>query len=396
MKYLLLLPDGAADEPCPALDGQTPLEAAKTPHLDWLAQNGLCGITRTAPAGMYPGSDTCTMSLLGYEPEKFYTGRAPIEAAAQRLPVGPQDVVVRCNLVEISDGVMVDFSAGHIKTPEGVELIAALNAALQDANTQFYPGKSYRHLLVERSGQTLTFAATPPHDIQGQKVDKYLPHGPGAERMLALMEASKAVFAAHEVNAIRRDLGEGLATQIWLWGQGKLPALPKFADRFRSIRGACITEVDLIRGLANLIGWDMLEVDGLTGFTDTNYAGMGAAAVAALDQYDLVCVHVEAADECGHVGDAVEKTKAITNIDKHIIGPALAKLRTFPEWRVLLAPDHPTPCRLRTHSNDWPVFVLAGTGIKHRGAKRMTEALARDTGVEIDPASDLMRRMVGP
>lgn len=389
----MLLPDGAADEPCDALAGRTPLQHARTPAMDDVARSGIVGVTRTAPHGFSPGSDVCTMSLLGYAPSTFYTGRAPIEAIAQNLPLQPSDTVIRCNLVTVRDGIMVDFSAGHIRTDEAAQLIDALNRGLGSPERSFHAGVSYRHLLIDRTGADLSFRATPPHDIQSQPISRYLPTGPGADIVNQLMLDSAAILAGHDVNAVRVDLGENPATQIWLWGQGPKPSLPSFHQRF-GLTAACVTEVDLVRGLALLVGWDLLHVDGLTGFTDTNYAGIGAACVDALDRYDLVCAHIEAPDECGHMGNAVEKARALSRIDHHILQPVLEKIRTFPHWRVLIAPDHPTPCRVRTHTAEWPPFALAGTGIAPRRAGGFDEQHARDSGLQVDPASRLLPDLV--
>ena len=325
MKYVIILPDGAADEPLAQLNGLTPLAAARTPHLDWIASHGQIGTVRTVPAGFTPGSDVATLSVIGYSPKDCYTGRAPIEAAARGIALGPEDVVFRCNLVTIADGKMEDFSAGHIHNEEGCRIIQDLNRQLGSEQLEFHCGISYRNLLVWRNAGNLDISTTPPHDIHGQPVEKYLPTGRDAQLPGDLMARSQKILADHEVNQVRRDLGENPATSIWLWGQGKLPRLPKFAEEF-GVQGALIAAVDLVRGLGTLVGWKIIDVPGATGYLDTNYAGKGEATVKAIDEFDLVAVHVEAPDEAGHNGDIRAKVTALEQVDKHIVGPVLKKL----------------------------------------------------------------------
>jgi 2,3-bisphosphoglycerate-independent phosphoglycerate mutase len=389
MKYALILPDGAADEPMDELDGKTALAAARLPNMDWIAANGRSGTVRTVPEGYVPGSDVATLSVTGYDPAKYYCGRAPLEAVAQRISMGPDDIVFRCNLVTIVDGRMVDFSAGHITQPEAERLIADLHAALGSDEIQFHKGVSYRHLMVVKGGKWIKAQCTPPHDIPGESIDDYLPTGKGADLVRSLMERSQAVLENHEVNNIRRDLGENPATSIWLWGQGPAMRLPSFKERF-GIRGAAITAVDLIRGIALSIGWKLIEVPGATGYVDTNYQGKGEHAVAALDDVDFVAVHVEAPDESGHNGDARAKVRALEQIDEHIVGPILDKLRSFPAWRIMVLPDHPTPVAKRTHTSTPPPFCMAGTGIIPDRTTCFTEAEAEENGQKVDPGHELM------
>ena len=358
MKYAIIIPDGAADLNLEELGNRTPLAAAKKPHMDWIARHGKCGSVRTIPTGMSCGSDVAILSVLGYDPHRHYTGRAPLEAAAQQLKVGPDDWIFRCNLVTIIDGVMEDYSAGHISTEEAALLIREVNRVLGGRTIQFYPGVSYRHLMT--IAQPMAVQTTPPHDIINKKTHGHLPTGEGSAQLRSLMDRSAAVLANHEVNSVRRDLGENPATHIWLWGEGKMPQLPSFKDRF-GVQGAAITAVDLVRGLARLIGWEIIDVPGATGYVDTNYAGKGLAAVEALDRFDLVCVHVEAPDEAGHNAAPQDKVKALEQIDRHIVAPLLEKLQSFGEdWRILVTPDHPTPCKVRTHTADPVPFALAG------------------------------------
>ena len=388
MKYALVIPDGAAGVPLDELDGRTPLQAAVTPAMDWLAANGKCGTVRTIPPKMDPGSDVAILSVLGYDPREYYTGRAPLEAAARGLKLGPDEWVFRCNFVTIIDGVMEDHSAGHITTEEGAALIKELNRLLARELIHFYPGVSYRHLMTLRGGVDVRTVG--PHDILGQPVDAHLPRGPGSEVLATLFQRSEDVLANHEVNQVRRDLGENLATHIWLWGQGKMPNLPTFSQRF-GLSGAAITAVDLVRGMATLIGWDCIDVEGATGFLDTNYAGKGAAAIGALADHDLVCVHVEAPDEAGHQADCKGKVEAIEQIDKHIVGPLLENFRSGEDpWRLMVLPDHPTPCPLRTHTRDPVPFAIAGTGMSALVARPFTEEALADADLHIDHGWELM------
>lgn len=394
MKYVIVIPDGAADEPQDALQGATPLEAANTPNMDRVAAGGIVGTSFNVPEPFVPGSDVATLSLLGYDPHRYYTGRAPLEAAAQGIQLGPCDWAVRCNIVTIEDGRMVDFTAGHISTDEARELLEALNESVGSDRVQFVPGVSYRNLLILRgtpehpvplSQDTET---TPPHEIPGEPVSKHLPRGPGAGVLLGLMERSKQIFAAHPVSARRREQGKPVATQIWLWGQGQAPALPSFEELF-GLKGVMITAVDLLRGIAALIGWDRIEVEGATGYIDTNYAGKGAAAVEALKTYDIVCVHIEAPDEASHEGRLDAKLEALEQIDRHIVGPLLDACQTHEQWRFLLSPDHPTPLRTRTHGRGYVPFAIAGTGVRPSG-RRYHERDAGTSAYRFDRGHELM------
>ena len=389
MKFVLILPDGAADEPVDDLGGKTPLEAAHTPHMDWIAAQGRVGLARTCPEGMTPGSDVCTLSVLGYDPHVYHTGRAPIEAVARRISLQRDELVFRCNLVTIIDGTMEDFSAGHISQPEAEQLIRTLQAELGDDRVTFHVGVGYRHLMTIKKAAGMKPKCTPPHDIPGQGASRHLPTGKGADEIRELMERSQALFASHEVNQVRRDLGESPATSIWLWGQGTMPKLVPFKERF-GLTGAAITAVDLIRGVAISAGWRLIEVEGANGYIDTNYRGKGEAAVAALDDVDLIIVHVEAPDEMGHNGDAVLKVKAIEQIDEHVVKPLLDRLRTLDEWRILCIPDHPTPVARRTHTDDPPPFCMAGTGVAPDRADGFNEVQAAESGLVIDPGHELM------
>ena len=388
MKYALIIPDGAADAPLEELDGRTPLEVAKIPNMAWIAENGRLGTVRNVPDGMPAGSDVATMSLLGYDPLEHYTGRAPLEAAAQHLQIGSDEWIFRVNFVTIVEGIMEDNSAGHISTEEARALIENLNATIAPPGTRFYPGVSYRHLMVAPGEFSLE--TTAPHDILSQPADEHLPTGPGNQYIREIMVAARAVLAHHEINATRRDLGDNTATDIWLWGEGKMPTLPSFESKYGKV-GKMVTAVDLLAGLASLIGWECIEVVGATGYLDTNYAGKGAAAAEALDTCDLVCVHVEAPDEAGHNADVKGKIAAIEQIDEHIVGALLARLKAEgDDWRILVLPDHPTPCAIRTHTAEPVPFAMAGKRIESVMHGRFTERDAASGDLHIDRGCELM------
>lgn len=390
MKFVIVIADGAADLPQESLGGKTPFEIAEIPSFHRIASQGRFGTTCNIPEGMAPGSDVAILSTLGYDPKQVYTGRAPLEALAQQIELADDDLVLRCNLVTVVDGEMIDYSAGGISDAEGRALLAHVAATLSREDWQFFPGVGYRHLLVHRGHGELNLRTTPPHDILGQSVAEHLPKGRDAADLIALMNDSCALLEDHEINRVRADLGERTATQIWLWGQGFRPALSSFAERF-GIKGAAITAVDLIRGIARGIGWEVINVPGATGYLDTNYAGKAAAAMAAFDKFDLVCVHVEAPDECGHEGNAAGKVKALENIDSFVLGPLLEHLERRGEpWRLMALPDHPTPLNLRTHTADPVPVGIIGHGISPVRPGRFTEKDAAKSGFTITVGHELM------
>jgi len=346
-KYAIIIPDGAADEPLDEFGGKTVLEAAETPNMDEVSKIGRQGLVRTVPEGFEAGSDVAQMSLLGYDPKRYYTGRAPIEAAARNINLGMGDWVFRCNLVTIADNKMADHSAGHISTPEAEKLVKELETRLGSEQIRFHTGVSYRHLLVFKNAD-FDVHTYPPHDYIGTEIEKILPRGKGADLLIDLMARSQQIFDNNDINRVRKDLGENQVSSIWLWGQGKKAMMDSFEKRF-GLKGASITAVDLVRGLAKLIGFDLISVPGATGFVDTNYEGKGKAAIDAFEKYDLVLVHVEAPDEAGHGGNAQLKKKAIEQIDKFVVGPVLEALRNYDKWRILVMPDHPTPVKSCSH-----------------------------------------------
>jgi 2,3-bisphosphoglycerate-independent phosphoglycerate mutase len=367
MKYAIVIPDGCADEPLEQLGGQTPLQAARIPGMDEIACRGVVGRANNVPAHLTPGSDVATLSLMGYDPNKYFTGRAPLEAAAQGIQLGPDDWAIRCNLVTIQDQMMRDFTAGHISNDEARSLLVTAQSELGGASLEFVPGVSYRNLLLYRgSGGPAPFSmetrSTPPHDLTDQRVVDHYPRGPGSDLLNQLMERSIKLFAEHPVNVSRRSRGKSLATNVWLWGIGQAPRLPSF-QQLHGLQGKMITAVDLLRGIAAIIGWDRIEVPGATGYTDTDYAAKGRYAIEALDSTDIICVHVEATDEASHEGDAEAKVRALEAIDQHIVRPLHAALASRGEYRILVSPDHPTPIRTKTHSHGFVPFTIAGTGI---------------------------------
>jgi 2,3-bisphosphoglycerate-independent phosphoglycerate mutase len=387
-KYVIVVPDGAADEPIEQLGGKTAFEAAQIPNIDRIAMEGRLGIVRTVPAGLEPGSDVAQMSLLGYDPRKYYSGRAPIEAAAQSIPMGPADWVFRCNLVTLADGKMADHSAGHISTEEGGRLITEFAAQVEREGLEFHTGVSYRHLLVFRNTD-FDVRTYPPHDHIGELAEKILPRGKGADLLRDLMARSAGFFEGHDINKVRRDLGENVASSIWLWGQGKQAVLDSFQRRF-GLTGAAITAVDLVRGLARLIGFDVIEVQGATGVFDTNYQGKAEAAIKALESHDLVFVHVEAPDEASHEGNAEIKKKALERIDRFIVGPVLEALRRYPQWRIMVIPDHPTPVRTCGHSAEPVPFAICGAEAAGVVKESFSEAHAASSGLRIENGHELM------
>jgi 2,3-bisphosphoglycerate-independent phosphoglycerate mutase len=390
MKYAIIIPDGAADEPLKELAGKTPIEAAATPNMDRIAIAGRQGLVRTVPDGFESGSDVATMCLLGYDPAKYHTGRAPLEAAAQHIPLSPTDWVFRCNLVTVIDGIMKDHSAGGISDAEAKQLITELSRAIQIPGLEFHTGVSYRNLLVYRGTQDFKVITKPPHEIPEEPAAKYEPHGLGAEMLLQIMNRSRELFAHHEINEKRRRAKLNAATQVWLWGQGHAPNMPKFVDRFGVKSAAMITGVDLLRGLAVLLGWDVLNVPGMTSFHDTDYAGQGRATAAALDKYDLVFSHIEAPDEASHQADYKTKVAAIEAIDRHVVGPVLEKLQTFPEWRILVMPDHPTLISNRKHGYGPSPFAIAGSGVAATTKLPYNEKNAAASKLYIEKGHELM------
>jgi len=390
MKYAIIIPDGAADEPLPQLDGKTPLEVAQTPNIDAIANAGRQGMVRTVPDGFESGSDVATMTLLGYAPQKYHTGRAPLEAAAQRIPLSATDWVFRCNLVTTINGIMKDHSAGGISNEDARSLLYLLAREVKEPGFEFHPGVSYRNLLVYRGRLEFEVKTKPPHEIPEEPAAKFIPSGKGGDILNRIMDRSRELFANHPINRDRIARKINPATQVWLWGQGHAPNMPKFADRFGVQKGAMITGVDLLRGLAVLLGWDVLEVPGMTSFHDTDYVGQGKATADALDKYDLVFSHIEAPDEASHQADYKTKIDAIEHIDKHIIAPVLQKLKAFSDWRILVMPDHPTLISNRKHGYGPAPFAMAGSNVAPNPRGKYCEKNAAASNLYLERGEELM------
>jgi 2,3-bisphosphoglycerate-independent phosphoglycerate mutase len=360
MKHVVLVGDGMGDYPVEELGGKTPLQAADCPTIRKIAAAGEVRMVQTVPAGMPPGSDVANMALLGYNAAKNYTGRAPIEAAGAEIPIKPSDVAFRCNLVTVIDGVMDDYSAGHITTEEGRMLIASLQEKLGREGLAFHPGVQYRHLLIWDGGP-VACDCTPPHEIADKPVEGNLPAGDRKDEIRELMELSKAVFADHPVNQKRIAEGKKPATQIWLWGEGNAMQLESYESLY-GLRGGVISAVDLLKGLAKLAGLEAPDVEGATGFLDTNYRGKVDAALEILEREDYVFIHIEAPDECGHMGDAQKKTFAIEEFDAKVCAPVVQWLEDRGEpYTLLLCTDHRTPVALKGHTAEpVPMAVVKG------------------------------------
>jgi len=394
MKYAIVIPDGCADEPQASLGNRTPLQAAKTPAMDEIARLGVVGRSNNVPAHLPAGSDVANLSLFGYDPNKYFTGRAPLEAAAQGIKLGPDDWAIRCNLVTIEEQTMRSFTADHISTEEAIELLSACQEDLSPDWLEFVPGVSYRNLLIcRRAGLPVPFTfetrTTPPHDLTDKSVADDFPRGPGSDLLNDLMGRSVALFAEHPVNAARKAAGKMPATNVWLWGLGKTPSLTPFQE-LHGKRGTMIAAVDLLRGLAALIGWERIEVPGATGYLDTDYAAKGRYAVEALDSTDIICVHVEATDEASHEGRADAKIKALEQIDAQIVAPLHAALKQRGDYRILVSPDHPTPIRTKTHSHGFVPFALCGSGITADAATTYDEVVAGKSSLAFQEGWKLM------
>ena len=397
MKYIILQGDGMADYPIDSLGGRTPLEAARTPNMDWLAQRGVFGLAHVIPKGFPPGSDVGNMSIMGYDTAVYHTGRSPLEAASMGVALGLNDIAFRCNLVSLSgngsEATMADFTSGHISTEEASEIIRDLARELGGDGIEFFPGVSYRHLMVWRDGKE-KMETTPPHDITDQKTAGYLPKGEGAERLLQLMKASEPILANHPVNQKRKAAGQRQATTIWLWGQGRAPQLPPLTKRF-GITGGVISAVDIIHGLGVYAGLERIDVPGITGFLDTNYLGKGEYGVRSLEKNDLVFIHVEAMDEAGHMGDVEKKIQALEDFDEKVVGTVLKGMAHRQDYRILLMPDHPTAIVLKTHVSDPVPFVLYSPAeARDNGAVGYNEKDAAKTGVVAEKAYRLMESLI--
>ncbi len=393
MKYCVLIIDGAAGLPLPERDGKTCLELARTPNLDAMVPEGVLGLVRTVPPGMEPSSACACMSLLGYDPRVYYRGRASIEARSMGVPIGGGEVVFRCNLVAVRDGRMWSYGAGHIGTDEAQTLVAALNESLGSESVRFYPGVSYRHLCKLKGNEdSLQSICTPPHDIPGEAIAEFLPRSPGSDILRDLMTRSEAVLQGHPVNMERQARGDIPATMIWLfWGSGNLPDVPAFKQIY-GLDAAMTSGVDLLRGLAKMMGMEILDIKGVTDGSDNDYIAQASSALEALARHDMVVIHVEAPDESAHAGSIDGKVEAIQRIDEAVI----SRLRSWrgDDLRLLIMPDHPTPIRMQTHTAAPVPFLLWGPGCAGNGAKRFTEAEAKGTDFFIEEGYNIMSRLI--
>jgi 2,3-bisphosphoglycerate-independent phosphoglycerate mutase len=398
MKYLILLGDGMADEPLDTLGNMTALEYARTPHMDRIAAQGTLGLIDTIPPGFPPGSDVANLSVLGYDPRVYYTGRGPLEAANMGITLEPDDVAFRCNLVTLSrdeEPVMDDFTAGHISSVEAGQIIRDLDRVVGSEIFHFHPGVGYRHLLIWKGGEE-KIKATPPHDISGKTIRTYLPSGRGADEIIRLIRLSHDFLKGHQVNMERQSRGFKAATDIWPWGQGKAPRMQKITERFHML-GGVISAVDLLNGIGLYAGLQVLPVEGATGYTDTNYIGKAQRALSALEGLDLVFVHVEAPDEMGHEGDVEGKIKAIENFDDKVVGTVLRGIPHFGDFRVAVLSDHPTPIRLKTHAADPSPFAVLSSRETENQARGISfgERNAKATCNMISPGDQFMEHFLG-
>lgn len=398
MKYIVMLGDGMADDPMEALGGRTPLMAAKKPNIDRLAGMGSLGMVRTVPDGFKPGSDVANLSAMGYNPVTCYTGRSPLEAVSIGIQMSDTDVAFRCNVVTLSeepayeDKTMVDYSAGEISTAEATELIKAVEEALGTAERKFYPGISYRHCMIWHKGPC-GLSLTPPHDISDRRIREYLPKDPV---ILDLMKRSYEILKDHPINQARMEKGLNPANSIWLWGEGTKPGVTSF-EEMHGVKASVISAVDLIKGIGLCAGMKVIEVEGATGNIDTNFEGKGQAALQTLlEGQDLVYIHVEAPDECGHHGDLEGKIRSIELIDEKIVGPLLAGLEAAGEdYSILVMPDHPTPIAVKTHvSNPVPFLLYRSTEPQASGISVYTEETAKSTGVFLEHGYELMNMLL--
>ncbi|MCX5678266.1 MAG: cofactor-independent phosphoglycerate mutase [Candidatus Omnitrophica bacterium] len=399
MKYAILVGDGMSDYPVPELGDKTPLDVAKIPNINDIVKNGMIGLVKTVPTGMKPASDIANLSIMGYDPKTYYTGRGPLEAANIGVELAEDEIAFRCNLITANNDTLADYSAGHISERESSILIKFLDEKLGSDRVKFYHGKSYRNLVVFKTRspdgvtELMKIACTPPHDISGKSISKHLPRGRGAEALIKLMEESRGLLNGQEINKVRIDLKENPANMIWLWGQGTNPNMPSFKGLF-GIDGAVISAVDLVNGIGKLIGLELINVPGATGYYDTNYQGKGAYAVECLKNKDFVFVHVEAPDEAGHNGEVREKIRAIENFDKYVVGAVWKYLQSVGDYRIMVLADHATPLAIKTHVSDPAPFVMAGTGVKHNGFSAYNETNAMAAKVKFKSGARLTEMLI--
>lgn len=400
MKYVVLLCDGMADYPLPELDGGTPMSRSVTPNMDALAKNSVIGLVKTVADGMKPGSDVANLSVLGYDPAVCYTGRSPLEAGSIGIDMQPEDVSFRCNLVTVSneanfvDRTLVDYCADDISTAEAEELVKHLASHFDNEEFKLYSGVSYRHCLIWRGGTLDVGTLTPPHDITGRKVTEYVPNHPNAEKLFAMMKKSYELLKDHPVNKAREERGLRPANCIWLWGEGVRANLDNFYES-HGLKASMISAVDLLKGIGKFAGMRVVNVEGATGYIDTNFKGKAEAAVKELaDGQDFVYIHVEAPDECGHRHEIDNKVKSLEIIDREILGTLLPELEKYDDFKLMILPDHPTPLALKTHTNDAVPFMIYQKSVKAEGKPVFTEETAKETGLYIEKGPSIMNYFI--
>jgi len=392
LKYIMLVPDGMADLPMAELDGQTPMQAARTPNFDALAEVSLVGSVLTVPQGMYPGSDVANMDLLGYDPRRYYTGRGPIEAVAMGVPLDEGDAAYRCSLVYSDGTTLLDYSSGHITTEEAKPLIELIDKKLGGGRRKFYPGVQYRHIMAERGGP-VDLKTIPPHDFSGQPLDGHWPEGDRAESLKHLMFDSLEILDDHPINQKRREEGKAPGNMIWLWGQGYAPKLPNFLQTFGK-RGGVITAVDVVRGLGRATGLEIIDVPGATGYIDTDYIAKANYALAALNTLDFVYLHVESPDESGHEGNLDHKLRSIEDIDKKVVGTLREGMAKRADYRLLIVPDHKTPIALKTHEEGPVPFLLYDSAKPHTASHfPFDERAVQEATTQIEDGTRLIRML---
>ena len=400
MKYIVVLYDGMADYPVPALNGKTPMECAKKPILDKLARFGEVGTVKTVADGLKPGSDIANMSVLGYNPKECYTGRSPLEAVSIGVDMLPTDIIFRCNLVTLSDEenyeekTMVDYSAGDISTEDASQIIESIQEHFGNDIFAFYSGVAYRHCLVWHEGTLDLGKMTPPHDISGKVIGEHLSKSENAKELIAMMKESYDFLMEHPVNKRRIAEGKRPANSIWLWGEGTKPSLPDFKEKF-GVNGSIISAVDLLKGIAKCAGMASPDVEGATGYIDTNFEGKAECAIEELKTKDFVYIHIEAPDECGHRNEPENKVKSIEMIDEKVISRLIPALDEYDDYKIMVLPDHPTPIVTMTHAGDAvPFMIYQKSKEKDNGIEAFTENTAKDTGNYIDIGYSLMNKFI--
>lgn len=389
MKYFLIVFDGMADEPIEELDGKTPMQAAKKPNMDKIAELGIVGAVRTTPDGMYPGSDVTNMNILGYDPRKYYRGRAAIEAASLSIPMTSTDVAFRANLVSTDGKLMIDSTGGHISTEEAVELIKVIDQKLSTNIIKFFPGVSYRHIMIWHNG-SMDVKLAAPYKFHGEPFSKYMPEGDGDSKLSSLIFDSYEILDNHPINRKRKDEGHLPANMLWFWGEGIMPTIPSFFKMFDK-KGSVVAAVDLIKGLGKMVGLKVLDIPGATGYIDTNYLNKGRAAVECMQNGDFVWVHVEAADEAGHEKKLDKKIEAIQEEDDKVLGTILKGIRALGEdARILVLPDHPTPIATGAHSSAMVPFILFDSTKLQSNNLPYDERAVNETKLKVENASELL------